>query len=113
MATRDVENALLALKHRLYSNPQYQLIEILRRVALYGEDWKVILHKNLEGIPVGVAVRRKSDHHIQVFVRKACRGQGIGSKLVNKLKTNKSYGSVHSISNGKIFKYNGIRAVNW
>lgn len=111
MSRKDVENARLALKHRLYSQPTFQLIDLLRDVVR-NDSAKVVLHCNDEGVPVGVAVRTKGRQMIQVFVRKACRGQGIGSKLVSQLKTKHSWGSSSSISQGKIFRFNGV-TVKW
>lgn len=106
MTRRDIENAKIALIHRLYSQPTYLLIEELRSIAA-GHKSKCILHY-IEGIPVGVCVRNPNGR-LQVFVRKSHRKKGIGSLLVNKLKTKNSHGSPDSISNGKIFKYNGVR----
>lgn len=112
MARKDIENAKIALKYRLYSQPTYQLIDALRE-TIEEDSWKVVLHYDECGTPVGCAVRNKRTHMIQVFVRKACRGKGIGSILVNQLKTKKSWGSRSSISDGKIFYYNGIRVRAW
>ena len=109
MARKDIENAKLALKHRLYSQPTYQLIEALKE-TIHTDCSKVVLHYDAHGTPIGCALRLKSTHMIQVFVRKAFRGQGIGRSLVNQLKTKKSWGSKCSISCGRIFECNGIKA---
>lgn len=107
MSRKDVENAKIALKHRLYSQPTWSMIDILRS-AVEKDSARVILHYDENKIPIGCAVRVHDNHMIHVFVRKKHRGKGIGTMLVNKLKTKKCWGSKDSPSNGRIFKYNGI-----
>lgn len=106
MAKQDIENAKLALKHRLYSQPTYRLIEELRGIGLYEAPGRCILHYE-DGVPVGCAIRVNGQ--IQVFVRKSKRNRGIGRSLVKRLKVRGCWGSKSSISQGRIFDLNGIK----
>tara|TARA_R110000744_G_C19371770_1_gene563124 strand:- start:8851 stop:9198 length:348 start_codon:yes stop_codon:yes gene_type:complete len=99
-------NANLALKHRLYSRPDWEMRPELEQTVEDGKSTCTLYFK--DGVPVGCAIRGWSSNLIMVFVRKSYRKQGIGSKLVNRVKTGNSWGCSDSPSNGKIFQYNGI-----
>ena len=103
---KNAENAKLALKYRLYSNPAWELKRELERIAETGESTCTIYCK--DNIPVGCAVREVSSNLVMVFVRKAYRKMGIGSVLVKRVKSKGCWGASNSPSKGKIFKYNGI-----
>ena len=103
---KNIENAKLALKHRLYSRPDWLLKGALECITQTGESTCTLYYK--EGVPVGCAIREVTGNLIMVFVRKAYRKQGIGSLLVKRVKTKNSWGDSNSPSNGRIFRYNGI-----
>lgn len=103
---KNADNAKLALKHRLYSNPNWCLKEELECIAQTGESTCTLYCK--DGIPIGCAIREVTSNLIMVFVRKAYRKQGIGSLLVKRVRTKESWGDSNSPSKGKIFKHNGI-----
>lgn len=103
------EKAKLALKHRLYSQPTWCMIDDLRECVKYPDDFTIELAFKGDK-PVGVAILDKRCKMLQVFTRKAERGHGIGSALVRKVKVEGSWGSAESPSNGRIFEYNGVEA---
>ena len=106
----EIEQAChLARKFRLYSQPDWCLIDNLR----YPEDLKCIALAFVGDTPIGVAIHEDRYPRIQVFVRKALRNNGVGSELVNAVKTEESYGMSDSPSEGRIFEYNGIRVQSY
>lgn len=78
-------NADLALKSRLYVSG-FCLSGLLKDIRVGKHpDARVIVHYE-NSIPVAVAVHCPSQHYqVQVFVRKACRNRGIGSKILAEL----------------------------
>lgn len=106
----EIEQAcLLARKFRLYSQPGWCLIDELR----YPKGLKCIALAFVGDTPIGVVISKLKCPQMQVFVRKAFRGNGVGSELVNAVKTEKSYGMSNSPSGGRIFEYNGIHVQSY
>lgn len=103
---KNIDNAKLALKHRLYSRPDWQLKSELECIAQTGESTCTLFFKDDK--PVGCAIREVTSKLVMVFVRKAYRKQGIGSLLVKRIKVDGCWGASSSPSEGKIFKYNGV-----
>lgn len=60
-----------------------------------------------DDVPVGVSIVNDSNN-LQVFVRKAKRGQGYGRKLVNRIKREGAYGICGADGDGKVFVNNGV-----
>lgn len=110
-----VDKAKLALKHRLYSQPNWCLIQELRScVRNDGVGYKISLR--YEGdIPVSIALLKTKTRQVQAFTRKCCRGKGHASLAIKEVvgRRKKCWGANNSPSNGKIFEYNGLRVVNW
>lgn len=73
------ENAAIALKHRLYVSG-WELRKALK--AAVDDDCFIVKLFWKDGVPVGVCLYSRYIWQIQCFVRKAERGQGIGTKLV-------------------------------
>lgn len=103
---KNIANAKLALKHRLYSRPDWELKPELECIAQTGESTCTLYYK--DGVPVGCAIREHTSNLIMVFVRKAYRGKGIGSLLVKRVRAKGAWGDSNSPSEGRIFKYNGV-----
>lgn len=85
-----LKNAQLALSHRLFV-PGWCLNEDFHNALKNPKGKTVYLHKE-NGIPVGV-IHAEENHwgepgkiYVAIFVRKAYRGQGIATKLLQKVK---------------------------
>ena len=103
-------NAEIALKHRLYSSPNWMLIDELRD-AKNGDRKITVSLKYVDDVPVGVVTRDHETGLVMVFVRKSFRKKGIGSQLVKRVaRAKNSWGCKDSPSRGKIFSSNGIDA---
>lgn len=91
------ELADIALKHRLYVSG-WRLTEILQDIRKGRLEANVAIAYD-QGVPIGVSILleeyRDNMDHIQVFVRKSYRRNGIGKKLVNRLCKQK--GNVYAI----------------
>lgn len=70
----------IALKNKLFVSG-WQLSRTLADVRKWNYCDRIILAYE-DNIPVGVAVRNANNNCVQVFVKKAYRLKGIGSKLV-------------------------------
>ena len=103
-------NAEIALKNRLYSRPNWMLIDELRDAKADNRNITVSL-KYVDDVPVGVVTRDHESGLVMVFVRKAFRKKGIGSQLVKRVgRAKNAWGCKDSPSRGKIFSSNGIDA---
>ena len=101
-----VEGAKLALRHRLFVNG-WELGRYLRKLKVGDKDEllrvKLFLVAFREGVPVGCAIVRDGElsRMFVVFVRKAYRRRGIGTRLykraVKVLKPNRPFASSEGI----------------
>lgn len=105
--------AELAIKNRLFVNG-WRLRYILHDIIRF-PDWRSDFKACMAFVgdtPVGICLRinYKSNNQLMVFVKKLYRHNGIGKKLVCRLKDENSYGE-RGIrrSNGKIWKLNNIK----
>ena len=104
----NVEKAAdLALKNRLFV-PGWQLGEILRNINRLKCEIALAFENET---PIGICLKiyYEPENQLHVFVRKRCRKQGIGRRLISLLKDDKSYGEIGiKKSNGKIWELNGV-----
>lgn len=106
-----LEAKKLAIKYRLYVpgwGLRWELSEINNSNL---KDYKILMVFDNK-TPIGICLKRKyssTSNQLMVFVRKQYRYNGIGRRLVNKIKDEHSYGDIGiKKSNGKIWKLNGI-----
>lgn len=78
-------NADIALKNRLYVSG-FRLSGVLKRIRSGLSPQALVVIHYEKDIPVGVAIHNPlGGYQVQVFVRKACRNRGIGTKLIEAL----------------------------
>ena len=104
----NVEKAKLALRHRLYAQPHWCLIDSLKECVKTGGKHFDISLSIVDDKPVSIALLDNRDKMVQVFTRVKYRGQGLGSENLNKVKKRDIFGSIRSPSKGRIFVNNGI-----
>lgn len=103
-----LEKAELAIKHRLYSNPNWQLLYALRHcVKRKGVGYSISL-TFVDNIPVSIALLKKPVKLVMAFTRVKHRGKGYASANLNAVKVKGCFGGKRSPSKGKIFQYNEI-----
>ena len=108
------EFAAIALKHRLYVSGWSMSGEYVYMRDSMDYGWDNDSHKKYsialayeDDVAVGCAIVNDINN-LQVFVRKAKRGLGIGRQLVAKVKRAGCYGICGSDGDGKIFVGNGV-----
>ena len=112
-----LKGAKLALSNRLFVNGWllgYELTNITENVFSSSNYEIWIAFK--DAVPVGIGLKKQlmKANKLMVFVRKKYRNRGIGRKIVNLMKDDRSYGLVGiKKANGKIYKLNGIRLKNY
>lgn len=109
------EGAKIARTARLFvsgwqMNKDYRTFETSQ--YLKGTDSQIVIAFK-EGLAIGAAVRKGK--HVQAFVRKSERRNGIGSMLVSAIKSEKSYGDTGLKNNQskKFWDHNQVRYIGY
>lgn len=105
------QKAALALSNRLFIN-SWTLREDLMWAVEHPRQYTIEL-EFVNKRPVGVALLDKRDGLVSIFVRKKYRRNGVGTKLINKLKNSIKKAGYGIVGSDKFFNKVGIAVDNY
>lgn len=104
------QKAQLAISNRLFVNG-WTLREDLMQAVKWPAEYDVKLEYR-KGKPIAVALLRKCDGLISIFVRKNCRRKGIGTKLIKRFKDKVNHAGYGVVGSREFYASLNVR-VDW